>query len=70
MSHSLETQLRENGVACRVEARDRLAILVPDYGAGRMTVDDRVRILKTARDHGFTHVSLELDPDVAALPRD
>ena len=70
MSQALETQLRENGFACRVEAHDRLAILVPDSDAGRLTVDDRLRILKTAREHGFSHVSLELDPDVAALPRD
>ena len=70
MSHSLEVQLRGNGIACRVEARDRLAILVPDHGAGRMTAEDRLRILKTAREHGFSHVSLELDPDVAAFPGD
>lgn len=68
MSHSLERQLRENGVACRVEARERLVILVPDHDAGRMTVDDRMRVLRMAREHGFTHVSLELDPDVAPLP--
>jgi len=70
MSQALETQLRKNGFACRVEAHDRLAILVPDNDAGRMTVDDRLRILTTAREHGFSHVSLELDPDVAALLRD
>ena len=70
MSHSLETQLRENGVACRVEACERLAILVPDHGAVHLIAADRQRILKTAREHGFTHVSLELDPDVAALPGD
>ena len=71
MSHPLETQLRENGVACRVEAHDRLAILVPDHeSAVHLTAADRQRILKTAREHGFSHVSLELEPDVAALPRD
>lgn len=70
MNHPLETQLRETGVACRVEARDRMAILVPDRDAGRMTVEDRLRVLRMAREHGFSHVSLELDPDVAALPGD
>lgn len=70
MSHSLETQLRDHGVGCRVEARDRLAILVPDHEAVHLAAADRQRILKTAREHGFTHVSLELDPDVAAVPGD
>ena len=70
MSHPLETTLRETGVACRVEARDGLAILVPDHEAVHLTAADRQRILKTAREHGFSHVSLELEPDVAALPRD
>lgn len=67
--NGLTTKLREQGVACRVEPRDRLAILIPDgdYSPG---AHDRQQLLKLARDEGFTHVALELDPDGAALLRD
>ena len=67
--NELTARLCEQGVACRVETRDRLAILIPDgeYSPG---VDVRQQVLKLARDEGFTHVALELDPDGAALLRD
>jgi hypothetical protein len=60
-------RLREHGVACRVEIRDRLAVLIPD---GDDVLISRADVLRLAREAGFTHVALELDPDGAALPRD
>ena len=63
---SLETMLRENGLTCRVETRERLAIIVPERGS---TLPARAEILRSAREAGFTHVAVELDPDGAALSR-
>jgi hypothetical protein len=60
-------RLREHGVACRVEIRDRLAVLIPD--ADDVPIS-RADVRRLAREAGFTHVALELDPDGAALPRD
>lgn len=68
----LETHLRESGLACRVEVRDRLAILVPETGREnvRLDVEQRRLILQLAKSEGFTHVAVELDPAGAALPGD
>ena len=65
---SLETQLRDAGISCRVEVRDRLAILVPDRAVP--TRDERLRMLQLARAEGFTHVCVELEPGGASLPGD
>jgi hypothetical protein len=67
--NELHARLREHGVTCRVETRERLAILIPaaEFSPG---VEDRQLLLKLARDEGLTHVALELDPDGAALLRD
>ena len=64
----LELRLREAGIACRVEVRERLAILVPDSGGP--TPDERLRALQLARTEGFSHVCVELEPHGAALPGD
>jgi hypothetical protein len=73
----LESLLRDAGIACRVEVRERLAILVPD-DAGP-TWEDRLRAIQFARAEGYTHVCVELcphplpsslDPRGAALPGD
>ena len=59
-AESLEMALRERGIPCRVEAFDRLALLVPD---GPCAVEDAAMRRETAalvRDHGFTHVAVEL----------
>lgn len=61
---ALETLLREHGVQCQVEVRDRLAILVPD---STLEIPDRKRVVELARSSGFTHVAVELDPDGATL---
>jgi len=65
----LESQVRESGVDCRVEMRDRLAILVPESG-GHLSAEQRRQILQLAKTEGFTHVAVELDPVGAALPGD
>lgn len=64
---TLSERLRERGISCRVEIRDRLVILIP--GEGGVSIS-RTEVLRLAREEGFTHVALELDPDGAALPRD
>jgi hypothetical protein len=68
MSDVLQSRLREAGIACRVEQRDRLAIVIPD--AAGISRDDRLLMIQTARAEGFTHVAIELDPDGAPLPGD
>jgi hypothetical protein len=67
----LESHVRESGVDCRVEVRDRLAILIPRKSRGsRLSADQRRQVLLLAKSEGFTHVAVELDPDIAALPGD
>ena len=68
----LESQLRDSGVDCRVEVRDRLAILVPEKSRGvqRLSAEQRRQVLQLAKSEGFTHVAVELDPVGAALPGD
>jgi hypothetical protein len=63
----LAARLSEQGDDYRVEARERLAILVPQTGSSP-DVERRKEILKLAREEGFTHVALELDPDGARFP--
>jgi hypothetical protein len=65
---SLESRLREAGLSCRVEVRERLAIIVPD--ARTPTGDERQRMIQLARAEGFTHVCVELEPGGAPLPGD
>ena len=69
MTHLLEGQLRAAGFACRVEVRERLAILVPDEpGALQPVVDARAHVTRMARLAGFSHVALEPVADRAPLP--
>jgi hypothetical protein len=65
----LESQVRESGVDCRVEVRDRLAIVVPESGV-QLSAEQRRQILQLAKSEGFTHVAVELDPVGATLPGD
>ena len=65
----LVAHARAMRVACRVETRERLAILVPE-GPIELNADERRSILQLARSDGFTHAAVELDPDVASLPGD
>lgn len=66
---ALATALAALGVRCEVEARGRLAVLVP---RAPLALDDPARrreLQRLAQRHGFTHVALELTDDDAALPR-
>lgn len=69
MSTHLESRLRHAGLSCRVEARERMALVIPATTT-LIAPGDRHRILQLARGEGFTHVAVELDPDGAALPGD
>jgi hypothetical protein len=71
MIEALEMRLRDAGIACRLEARDRLLIVISADGAGApLTREHRGRVLDLARGDGFTHVAVELDPRGAPLSRD
>ena len=60
-AETLEASLREIGIECRVEAIDRLAVLIPDAVVTALE-DARVRrdALALLRAHGFTHLALEI----------
>lgn len=64
---NLTTRLQQHGIACRIEERDRLAIIVANQNSFS-TAAARAEVLRLAKEEGFTHVALELDPDGAALP--
>lgn len=57
----LERALSALGIDCTVESRDKLAIIVPRGHAARFE-DASVRRAATAllREHGFTHLALEI----------
>jgi hypothetical protein len=59
---ALERALAERGVPCRVEQRAGLAVLVatPDIVAKLGDAGLRKAALDLAREHGFTHVAIEL----------
>ena len=63
-AETLEESLRTLGIECRVEAVERLAVLVPD---GRVSALEDARIRREAvgllRAHGFTHLALEITDD-------
>lgn len=63
---SLESALRERGIACRVEERERLALLVPD-GPIALLEDAAARreAVALVRAHGFTHIALEIADEPA-----
>lgn len=73
---ALERALRDEGVHGRVEAHDRLAIVIPDAAATPAIPEAtewlvsraaRERTVALARAHGFTHVAIEL-PAAPAAP--
>lgn len=77
--NALSGALRAAGLVCRVEARDRLALVVTDDASPLLDATVRARALAMAREHGFTHLALELTAGtpgdheagrIAALPRD
>ena len=73
-ARALRQALADAGIACEVEAHDRLAVLVPDDDASAarlVAADGRRRAASLAREHGFTHAALELrDGDRIGGPQD
>ena len=72
-AETLEASLRALGIECRVDAIERLAVLIP---TGAVTALEDARIRRAAagllRAHGFTHLALEIvddAPERAALHR-
>lgn len=60
---TLASELRGVGLACDVEAMDRLAIVIPEGSPdGAIWMAQRETVIALARTHGFSHVALEL-PD-------
>lgn len=71
-AESLVAWLRESGIECAIEARDRLAIITVATDTPLLR-DDGVRreIVTRARAAGFTNVAVEIDTlGGAALSRD
>jgi hypothetical protein len=68
---ALEGALAERGVPCRVETRAGLAVLIvtPDVVARLGDVEVRRMALALAREHGYTHVAIELRSGDATVPR-
>jgi hypothetical protein len=65
---ALEADLRSLGVSCTVEARESLALLVPNGDPGRLAASDvRREVVRLAEARGFTHIAIEL-PDGGAMP--
>lgn len=70
----LQRALRALGIDCTVEARDKLAIIMPsEPGRDLSEISLRRSAIALLAEHGFTHVALEI-PDSpagdAALSRD
>jgi sugar phosphate isomerase/epimerase len=62
---ALAAALRDAGITCTVESRAALALIVASTADGQRLADDdlRRRVLALAREHGFTHVAVELGLD-------
>jgi uncharacterized protein len=71
---SLALALGARGIACRVEARERLAVLQFDESTSglRLDRDARALMVEVARGQGFTHVAIDLGTtgDHALISRD
>jgi hypothetical protein len=62
---ALREALSSRGLVFDVEARDKLAVLIArdPAAAQRLTdAEERQAIVALAREHGFTHVALEIAP--------
>jgi hypothetical protein len=62
---ALASAIAELGIACALEARGGLALLLPTTeGVAALQVDETRRaVLALAKRHGFTHVAIELPND-------
>ena len=68
---ALEGALAERGLVVRVEGRAGLAVLIADAATVTALGDVEVRraALALAREHGFSHVAIELRGDAPASRR-
>ena len=66
---ALEGALAERGLVCRVEGRSGLAVLIADAATVAALGDVEVRraALALAREHGFSHMAIELRGDATAF---
>lgn len=73
-AEGLRQALAALGIECTVEARDKLAVIISPAGGTRLDdVAVRRAALALIRDHGFTHLALEIPDgpnDHAAVSRD
>lgn len=62
---SLATAIAALGVQCSLEARGGLALLMPVQASVAKLQEPEIRraVLALAREHGFTHVGIELPND-------
>ena len=62
---ALATAISELGIRCSLEARGGLAILLPVSSSIEVlqSADTRRAVIALAREHGFTHVAIELPCD-------
>jgi hypothetical protein len=62
---SLATAIAALGVQCSLEARGGLALLMPVQASVEKLREPEIRraVLALAREHGFTHVGIELPND-------
>ena len=69
---ALEGALAERGLVCRVESRAGLAVLVADAAtvAALGDVELRRAALALAKEHGFSHVAIELRSEAVTGQRD
>ena len=69
---ALAAAIAELGVRCSLEARGGLALLVPVSSslATLQSAETRRAVLALARQHGFTHVAIELPSDRRGAGRD
>jgi len=61
-AEALATAIAELGVPCSLEARGGLAVVMPvlESVAALRAPETRRAVLSLAREHGFTHVAIEL----------
>jgi hypothetical protein len=67
----LEGALAERGLVVKVESRAGLAVLIADAATVARLGDAELRrtALALAREHGFSHVAIELRSDTGGQPR-
>lgn len=68
---ALEGALAERGLVVKVESRAGLAVLIADAATVARLGDAELRrtALALAREHGFSHVAIELRSDIGGQPR-